>query len=85
MEIERVQRWVMSTLLFTVMSILAGGLALLSDTTKQAGGRPALLIIGVVIGLIGVLGVRVINEKSWLTPWLVLGVIPVALGWWLTS
>lgn len=75
----------MSTLLFTVMSILAGGLALLSDTTKQAGGRPALLIIGVVIGLIGVLGVRVINEKSWLTPWLVLGVLPVALCWWLTA
>lgn len=84
MEVERVQRWVMSTLLMTVATIFAGGLALLSATSVQAGARPGLLVMSVVVGVLGVSGVRVINATSLVTPWLLAGGLPALLGWLLT-
>ncbi|MET0837609.1 MAG: transcriptional regulator [Marmoricola sp.] len=84
MEVERVQRWVMSTLLMTVAVIFAGGLALLSSSSVQAGARPGLLTMSAVVGVLGVGGVRVINGRSVLTPWLVLGLVPAVLGWLVT-
>lgn len=84
MEVERVQRWVMSALLLTVAFIFAGGMALLSSTSVQAGARPALLGMSLVVGVIGILGVRVIHAKSLLTPWLLAGAVPVLLGWLVT-
>jgi hypothetical protein len=84
MEVERVQRWVMSTLLMTVATIFAGGVALLSASSVQAGARPGLLVMSVFVGVLGVSGVRVINAKSLVTPWLLAGGIPALLGWLLT-
>jgi hypothetical protein len=84
MEIERVQRWVMSALLVTVAFIFAGGLALLSSTSVQAGARPGLLSMSLVVGVIGILGVRVIHAKPLLTPWLLAGTLPMLLGWLVT-
>jgi hypothetical protein len=84
MEVERVQRWVMSALLVTVLFIFGGGMALLSGYSEQPGARPALLVVSGVVGLLAVLGVRVIHAKSLLTPWLVAGFLPALLGWALT-
>ena len=84
MEVERVQRWVMSTLLMTVSFIFAGGVALLSATSAQRAARPGLLIMSVIVGLLGIAGVRVINARSLFTPWLVLGALPACVGWFLT-
>ncbi len=84
MEVERVQRWVMSALLLTVAFIFAGGMALLSATSVHAGARPGLLTISVIVGLVGIAGVRVINARPLFTPWLVLGALPALLGWVLT-
>ncbi len=84
MEIERVQRWVISAVLVTVTSIFAGGLALLSAVSVQAGARPGLLVMSVVVGLLGILGVRVIHAKQLFTPWLAAGLLPALLGWYLT-
>ncbi|MCW2760222.1 MAG: hypothetical protein JWR85_423 [Marmoricola sp.] len=84
MEIERVQRWVMSALLVTVMFIFAGGMALLSATSVQSGARPGLLVMSLIVGVIGIGGVRVIHAKSLVTPWLLAGVLPALLGWFLT-
>jgi hypothetical protein len=83
-EVERVQRWVMSALLVTVTSVFAGGLALLSATSVQAGARPGLLLIAVVVGVMGIVGVRVIHAKTLVTPWLLAGVLPALLGWFVT-
>jgi hypothetical protein len=83
-EVERVQRWVMSALLVTVCFILASGLALLSATSVQANARPALLSMSLVVGLVGIVGVRLVNAKSLVTPWLLLGVLPAVLGWLVT-
>ncbi len=84
MEVERVQRWVMSGMLVTVAFIFAGGLALLSATSSQAGARPGLIAMAVVVGVLGIAGVRVIHAKSLVTPWLGLGLVPAVLGWYVT-
>lgn len=84
MEVERVQRWVMSTLLVTVSFILAEGMALLSARSVQAGARPGLLVMSVIVGLLGIAGMRVIHAKTLLTPWLLLGGLPALIGWLLT-
>lgn len=84
MEVERVQRWVMSALVLTVAFIFAGGMALLSATSAHEGARPGLLIISVIVGLVGIAAVRVINARPFFTPWLGLGALPAFLGWLLT-
>ena len=84
MEVERVQKWVLSGLLTTVLFVFAGGLALLSSTSAQAGARPGLLIMATVVGVFAILGVRVIHSKRLLTPWLLAGLLPAVLGWYLT-
>lgn len=88
MEVERVQRWVASALVLTVATLFATGMAILSGTVDRAGARPGLLGISCVVGLMAMTGVRVINGKRLLTPWLVLGLLPaVVVGsyYWLQS
>lgn len=88
MEVERVQRWVASALVLTVATLFATGMAILSGTVDRAGARPGLLGISCVVGLMAMTGVRVINGKRLLTPWLLLGLLPaVVVGsyYWLQS
>jgi hypothetical protein len=75
-QVERVQRWVMSTLLLTVCALLATGMAILSGTVDRAGARPGLLGLSGVVGLMAMAGVRAINLKRILTPWLLIGLMP---------
>ena len=79
MEIERVQKWVMTALMLTTAVIFATGLALLAGQSDQAGAKPGLLTIAGVVGVIAVAAARVIHQKSVLTPWLALGIIPSAV------
>lgn len=79
MEVERVQRWVMSALLITVCTLFATGMAILSGIVDRAGARPGLLIISGVVGLMAMAGVRAINLKRILTPWLLLGLLPAVV------
>ncbi|HET7070018.1 MAG TPA: hypothetical protein VFI40_04275 [Nocardioides sp.] len=37
-----------------------------------------------VVGLVALIGVRLINAKPVLTPWLVLGALPAVFGWFVT-
>ena len=88
MQVERVQRWVMSTLLLTVCALLATGMAILSGTVDRAGARPGLLIISGAVGLMAMAGMRAINLKRIVTPWLLLGLLPaliVACYYWLAG
>jgi hypothetical protein len=87
-QVERVQRWVASALVLTVATLFATGMAILSGTVDRAGARPGLLTISSVVGLMAMSGVRVINSRRLLTPWLLLGLLPaVAVGsyYWLQS
>jgi hypothetical protein len=75
-EVERVQRWVASALVLTVAALFATGMAILSGTVDRAGAQPGLLVISGVVGLMAMAGMRAINLKSILTPWLLLGLLP---------
>jgi len=75
-QVERVQRWVASALVMTVATLFATGMAILSGTVDRAGARPGLLTISSVVGLMAMSGVRVINGKRVLSPWLLLGLLP---------
>ncbi|WP_203336014.1 hypothetical protein [Nocardioides limicola] len=83
MKVERVQKWVMSALLLTTLLIFAGGLVLLADSSEVAGAKPGLLVLATIVGVGAVVGVRIINQLRILTPWLLLGLLPAAVGVWL--
>ena len=72
----------MSALLLTTATIFAGGLSVLAGSADRAGARPGLLVIAGVVGLMAMAGVRLLNEKSPLSPWLLLGLLPAAVGWY---
>ena len=77
MDIVRVQRWVMSSLLIVTMFLFAAGLAVLGVTVQDRGGsRIGLMVLSAIVGIGAVVGMRLINEKHWLTPWLLLGLVP---------
>jgi len=83
-EVERVQKWVMSALLLVTAFIFAGGLCFLAGSVDRPGAKPGLLSIAAAVGLVAITGVRLINEKRIVTPWLLVGVLPAAVGfYWL--
>jgi hypothetical protein len=79
-EIERVQRWVMTALMMTTAAIFAVGRSLLAGRSDQAGAKPGLITIGAIVGVLAVAAARVIHQKPVFTPLLVLGVLPAAVG-----
>jgi hypothetical protein len=80
MEVERVQKWVMSALLLVTSFIFAGGLCFLAGSVDRAGAKPGLLTIAAFVGVIALGGVRIINQKRIASPWLLLGLLPSAVG-----
>jgi len=79
--IEQVKKYVLSSLLCSVVMLHSAAMALLGATAADKGGaRQGLFVISVLLGAIAIVGVRLINKLSALTPWL-LGaiVIPVVV------
>jgi hypothetical protein len=66
----------MSAVVLTTATIFASGISLLAGQSEQPGAEPGLLGIAAVVGVVAMVAVRVLNQKSVLTPWLVLGVLP---------
>ena len=66
----------------TTALIFAGGLTVLAGTVDRAGAKPGLLVIAALVGLMAMVGVRAINELRWLSPWLLVGLLPAAVGWY---
>jgi hypothetical protein len=83
MEVERVQKWVMTALMMTTAVIFAVGLALLAGQADRAGAKPGLLIIAAAVGVMAVAAARVIHQRSVLTPLLLLGVLPAVVAGYL--
>jgi len=69
----------MSTLLLTVCALFATGMAILSGIVERAGARSGLLVISGLVGLMAMAGMRAINLKRILTPWLLLGLLPAVI------
>jgi hypothetical protein len=82
MSVGTVQRWVMSVLAVTTIGHFAGGLVLaavaMDHLTRTS--RIGIDVIAAVVGVLGVAAGFLIHQKSTLTPWLVLGLIPAAIG-----
>jgi hypothetical protein len=84
--LTRVQRWVMSTLAVTTILHLSAGLILaavfLHDPRLSA--QVGLNVIAAAFGVMAVAVFRAIHGKSIPSPWLALGLVPGAIGLWLT-
>ena len=84
-DLARVQRWVMSTLAVTTILHLALGLvvaAVMLDDAPESS-RIGLTVIAGVFGALAVAAGLALHGRRILSPWLVLGVIPSAIGLWL--
>ena len=51
---------------------------------SRSGACIGLIAIAAIIGMLAVATARMIHAKSPLTPWLLLGLIPAAVGLWFT-
>jgi hypothetical protein len=82
MSMSSVQRWVMSVLAVTTIMHFAGGLVLAAVflETTRAGAQVGLCVIAGVVGVLGVAAGFLIHQKSVLTPWLVVGLLPAVVG-----
>lgn len=81
MHIEQVKKYVLASLLCSVLmlhSLAVAALGVWGDGAR--GSRPGLFVISALLGLFGVVGVRLLNQLSVLTPWLATSlVIPVVV------
>ena len=75
-----VQRWVMSVLVVTTMFHLVVGLVVAAAAIDVRSGKIGLLVIAAVFGVLGLLGAFLLHGRRPLSPWLVLGVVPSAVG-----
>ncbi len=84
-DLARVQRWVMSVLAVTTIVHLVVGLvvaAVMLDDSPDSS-RIGLNVIAGIFGAGAVVAARAIPGRSLLSPWLLLGVVPTAVGLWL--
>lgn len=71
----------MSSLICSVVLLHSVFMALLGIASSGAGGsRQGLFVLSALLGLLAVVAVRMVNKRSPLTPWLVMGlVVPVLI------
>jgi hypothetical protein len=84
-DITRVQRWVASALTLTVAYVWIAGMvlgALYTVDQSRDGAQVMIMVMAGIIGVAAIVGVRIINQLSWLTPWLLVGPLPGAVGLW---
>ncbi|WP_182523552.1 hypothetical protein [Nocardioides dongkuii] len=85
MGIEGVQKWVLSALAATTILHLSVGLvvsAVFVDESQDAA-RIGLNLIASAFGVIAFAVALAIHKKSILSPWLLLGLVPGAIGLWI--
>lgn len=78
--LTQVQRWVMSVLAATTIVHLSAGLAIAAYFLDVQSDRILLDCIAGVTGLVAVAAFRGIHGKSLLSAWLLVGLLPGALG-----
>ena len=84
--LSNVQRWVMSVLAITTILHLSAGLAIAAVFMDDAkvDARIGLNVIAAIIGVLAVAAFRLIHQKTLLTPWLLIGVVPGLVGLFFT-
>lgn len=84
--LETVQRRVVSALILTTIAHLTAGF-ILAAKKEIAGDRTdaqvVLVLVGALFWVVGVAAVRGLNKRPLLSPWLLTGLVPLAVGiWW---
>ena len=79
---RRVQRWVVSILLFSTVFHLAVGLvvAAVSIDASVPASRIGLLVIAGVMGVLAAVAASAIHQRRPQVPWLLLGLAPALVG-----
>jgi hypothetical protein len=82
MNIDRVQKWVLSSLAVTTILHLVVGLVLAALTVDgaRAGAREGLLVIAGIFGVLAIVAARAIHQKPLFSWWWALGPIPALVG-----
>jgi len=80
MSTTRVQQWVTSVLVFTLIEHFSGGIVVAALFAPKESSRIGLLVIAGITGLIAVGAFRLIHQWRPLSPWLVLGLLPAGVG-----
>jgi hypothetical protein len=80
--LERVQRWVQSTLAVTTVAHLSAGLvvAAVFMDGDRAGARYGLVVIAGLLGVGAVATALALHKRAVLSPWLLLGFVPTVVG-----
>ena len=84
-DLARVQRWVMSTLAVTTILHLVVGMVVAAVMLDDAPDTSK-IGLNVIAGIFGAMAVATglaIHGKRIVSPWLLLGVVPTAVGLWL--
>lgn len=83
MHIEQVKKYVLSSLLCSVVLLHSLAMAALGATSADKGGaRQGLFVISVLLGVLAIAAVRLINKLTLVTPWFLLTpVIPLVVYW----
>lgn len=83
MSLGQVQRWVMSTLAVTTILHMSAGLVLAAMYVDRQDSKIGLLAIAGAFGVIAVAVGLMIHQHKPASPWLLLGVLPTLVGWFL--
>ena len=85
MHLEPVQKWVLSVLAAVTIVHLAVGLviAALYVDESRTDAQIGLNVLAAAFGVIAVAVFRAIHQKSMVSAWLLLGVVPGLVGLWL--
>jgi hypothetical protein len=86
MSLDTVQKWVLSALAFVTIMHLAAGLviaAMYVDDDRMSA-QIGLNVLGAAFGIVAVSAARAIHGKTLASPWLVVGLVPGVIGFWLT-
>lgn len=80
--LTHVQRWVLSVLtVFTIAHLCAGiDIAAVAAPVGQTSARIGLTIIAGLFGVVAVATGQLIHRRNPLNPWLLLGLLPTAVG-----
>jgi hypothetical protein len=79
---EQVQRWVVSLLVLAISSFPLGALAatsILLDSDGRTGAALALIAVMAVLGAAVIGAMRLVHERSPMTPWMLAGLAPAVM------
>jgi hypothetical protein len=84
--LQKVQRWVLSILVVSTILHLSVGTAAIPvfKDDLSTTGQAVLLAVSACIGLIAVSAGRLIHERSPVSAWTLLGLLPAVLATWFT-